>query len=83
MILHREKVYISRAMNRGAERSLTSRVLSEVQAARSDRFSDSGRFGFVRFDKATSIQLELGRVTRQETKRRREMRCVLNQATKL
>ena len=83
MILHREKVYISRAMNRGAERSLTSRILSEVQTARSDRFSDFGRFGFVRFDKGTSVQLELGRVARQEAKRRREIRRVLNQATKL
>ena len=70
-------------MNRCAERSLTSSILSEVQAVRSDRFSDSGRFGIVRFDKGTSIQLELGRVTRLETKRRKKMRRALNQATKL
>ena len=70
-------------MYSGAERFLTSRILSEVQAARSDRFSDSGRFGFVRFDKGTSVQLELGRVARQETKKCREIRRALNQATKL
>jgi len=83
LILHREKIYISRAMNGSAERSLTSRILSEVQSVRSDRFSDSGRFGFIQFDKGTSVQLELGRVARLEMNRRRGMRRALNQATKL